>query len=563
MGGVRQAAPLGLDLQSFDPAEAENSRLVFLCRRSQESRDVKPVQLLIKSLNELIAERRHRVPCEAVRVMHESYEKERSKSLKTGKEEEERIIQIAAQRPGRKTGSRLEMLPELKKNPKLSQSDARDPVPYANLCSKGKCGSRSSCCAAGGRDPERRSSVCSFGPRFLKQSADVEAKVRRITESIRKEMSVTVSETDQKIAALMLLKHQEEQERLKLCHQKEEERQEAWKQEQAQRAQAEKTRRKKLLQSLQRWHEEVEARKMLRKHLEKELATLRAQEVLLQEGRWRRLREEMEAQRTETIKAAHAEAKAHKRKQEKLLRDKVEVEKRIREKERQMALEREGKAVRSKVLLEEEVKKKLQLKNHKELLHHSLLKRHLEEQMEAEQARVRSTLENKMRRSCEKRAEAVEARLRELQERASREEARIEKAQKMAELQSHQRLTHKQLLVQLSQSRSERACKHATAQWRSRAEKTHQSNNNRRLCHQRMRESIQREEEAAAETREGQVALKKWRMKRLQRQKEQIQEEAHRQARASFHMRDKVRQQTRCRTFEQMALEASVSQIKL
>lgn len=64
---------------------------------------------------------------------------------------------------------------------------------------------------------------------------------------------------------------------------------------------------------MQRWHEEVEARRRLRERKEENLAVLRVQEVLQQEDRWRRLREEQEAQRRENIKAARKEAEVRKR----------------------------------------------------------------------------------------------------------------------------------------------------------------------------------------------------------------------------------------------------------
>lgn len=551
-----------LDLNNFDMAEAERSRYVLTSPRSLEScarLGIKPVELLIRSLNELVAEQSD-APFEAVRVMHESYEKERMKLLQMCREERERIIQAAGDRwPG---GSKVSGLEATLKD----HSEQRQSIPYADLCLRGKSVSRSSCSPSGPRDPDR-STVCSYSVGELRRSPATETKVEKLSKNTEKEMCVTVSERDRKIAALMLVKHQEEQARLKLSQQEEDKREEARKQEEAQRCEAEKRRRKKLRQSMRHWHEELEARRRLREHQEKEKAGQLEQEVMLQEDRWMRLKEEVESQRRAKVESAQKKAEERKRYQERLLREKQELEDRGREKEMEVAAEKEQRARRSKVLLEKNERRRLQEENHRELLRHILLKRQVEQQVEQEEAQMRSSLEKKLQHSYKKRAQAVEARLRELQERGAREEEQIQRAQLRAKLQSVQQLTHKQILVQLSQRRIEKAALRASAQHRSRAQQTHQRNARRQLCHQRLRERMQREEEAMRKVRESYIFMKEWKRERLRRQREQIQEEAQSLARASFHMRERVRQQTHRRTFDQMALEAqlaaSMSHMKL
>ncbi|XP_073338308.1 coiled-coil domain-containing protein 185-like [Pagrus major] len=537
-----------LDLNNFDSAAAQSSRYVLTSPRSLQScarLGVKPVELLIKSLNERIAERSD-VPFEAVRVMHESYEKERMKRLQMCREERERIIQAAEEdrwSGGKVSG--LEVVPETK-----LRDHSTGPITYADLCLRGK--------SVLSAHPDR-STVSTISLGDLRYSPATEVQLRRLTKDIRKQMCVTVSETDRKIAALMLVKHQEEQDALKLCQQEEQEREEARRQEEARRAQVEKERRRKLKQGMKRWHEELEARRRLRGRLEEQKAGQLEQEVMLQEDRWRRLKEEVEEQRREKIEAAQKEAEGRKVYQEKLLREKQEVEKRRLERERQVAAERAQKARRSKVSQEKEKRKRLEEGNRRELLRHILLKQQVEQQVEEEEAQTRGALEEKLRHSCEKRAQAAEARLRELQERSVQEDEQIQRARLRAELQSFQQLTHKRILVQLSQRRTDRAAMHASARHRARAQQTQERNKHRQLCHQRLRERMQREEEEARRVRESYISTKEWRRERLRRQREQIQEEAHRLARASFHMRERVRQQTHRRTFDQMAREAQLT----
>nr|XP_040034300.1 coiled-coil domain-containing protein 177 [Gasterosteus aculeatus aculeatus] len=550
-----------LDLSNFHWAAAERSRHASTSPRSPEScrrLGVKPVDLLIKSLNEFIAKRRD-VPVGAMTLMHESYERERVRLLQMCRVERQRITRAAGGRwPGSNRVSGLEAKPK----DHTRDGEATGTVPYADLCFRGPPASRSSCSH---RD---RSTVCSFGPGHLRHTpAATEVTVDQLTRDIQKEMCVTVSERDRRIAALMLVKHREEQACLKLRQQEEQVRQEARRHEEALRAEADKVRGEKVRQGMRRWHEELEARRRLRERREEEKAGQLELEALLHEDRCRRLREEVEGQRREKVEAARREAGARKRLQEKLRGEKEEAERRERERDGQAAAEKEQRARRSKASREEEERRRMREDNRRELLRHILLKQQVEQQVAEEEAQVRGALDEKLRRRGETRSAAAEARRRELQERAAREEERARGARRGAQLQGHRHLAHKQILVELSRRRCERAARSASAQRRRRAQEAGQRNRRRSLRHQRLREERLREEAAERMVRESCVFVKDWRRERLRSQRQLMQEEAHRLARASFHLRDRVRQQTRVRTFDQMALEAqltaSISSMKL
>lgn len=531
------------------PSEAEGSeqpRSVQTCARL----GIRPVQLLIKSLNERLAER-NVLPFESVRLMHESYEKERRRLLQTRQEERRRITEAA--------GGRLQCKDSQVSGPEVKdyKRDRRTTghVQYADLCIKGRPASRS-CSAA---DHPGRTRGCSFGLGDLKYPKAIEMKVERLTKDINEEMCVSLSERDRKIAALMLLKHQEEQDSLKLSQKQEQERQEAHRKEEAQRVQEDKERLRKLKKNMQRWQEELEARRRMRQQWEAETTGQREKEVQLQQDKCRRVKEEVEARRKENMNAAQKEACARKHCQEEYLREKEEVEKRRRDRERRVAVEREQKAWRSKLTQVEKKRRQLEERNHQEILRHVLLKEQAERQVEEEAAHRRRQLERKLQRSCEKHTETMEERHKEAQQRAVQEEHNVERARKRAEAQRVRQLTYKQTLVQLSQQRTERAALHTFARSRDRAEQVKEHNRRRQLCHRMLRERIRREEEEARQVRERCISVKEWRRERLRRQREQLQEEAHRLARASFHMRERVRQHTCRRSFDKMALEAQLS----
>ncbi|XP_007546333.1 coiled-coil domain-containing protein 177 [Poecilia formosa] len=534
MEELRSSSPaLCLDLNHSEPPGAGKSSYVITSPHSLESRTqpgIKPVQLLIRSLNELIAGQQA-APYEAMRTLHESYEKERSKlfPMPVWSKEQGRIIQ-----PGR---SRW---------------------PRSNAASSYEVVQK--------RDPER-STISSFSLGDLRYSPSAERKLQKITSEIKRKTCITVPERDRKIAALMLAKHQEEQERLKLCLQEEQERQEARRKEEARQAQAEKERRRRLKQRMKHWHKELEARRRLRLRLEHEKAAQLQQEILFQENRWRKLKEVVEVQRREKLEAALKQTEERKKYQERLLREKMELEKRELEKEKEAAEAKEEKAWRTRELQEKRERKRLQEENHREMLRHILLKRHAEQKMAEDEAQKRNLLEKKLQRSSEKRARAAEAQHRRLRERAARQDVQLQRAQLRAKLQRVQELKHKQILVQQSQRRMERAAENTSALRRSRSQQRRERSRHRQVCHQQLSEKIQREEEASRRLRENYVCVKEGKRERLQKVREQIQEEARRLVQASFHLRDRVRQQTHSRTFHQMALEAqltaSMSRIKL
>lgn len=543
---------LHLDLNNFNKPEAEESRYVLTSPRSLEScarLDIKPVDLLIKSLNQLVTEQQH-VPSEVVRVMHESYEKERMKLLQMCRVERERISQTDSC-----PGSGLDKVPISKLK---DHSGQRHSMPYAELCSKGKSMSRTSCSTAGDKDLDR-STVCSFRLGDLRQFPATERKLQRLTADIERKMCVTVAERDRKIAALMLIKHEEEQAHLMLRQQQDHKREEARKQSEILQAQKEKTRRKNLKQSLRCWQEKLEVLRRLREQREKEKVEQLEQEVKLKENHWRRLKEEVEETCRKKMEASRKEAGSRKCYQEKLLKEKEEAEQREQEKERRILMRREEKARRNRELQAKEERKKIQEVNQRELLRHMLLRQQKEQQVEEEETLMRSSLEKKMQYISVKHAQAVKARLKEQHERTAKEEQQVQRAKLRSKLQRDQELTHKQILLHLSQRRLERAALLASNQRRSRARQLDERNKHRQLCHQRLKERLQSEEEAVRKDRERNLSAKDLRQEKLRRQQEQILQEAQTLTRASFFLRDRVRQQIQSRSFCHMVAQAQLT----
>lgn len=184
--------------------------------------------------------------------MHESYEKERRRLLRACREERERIIiKQAAAAAGsdrcdgvgrdRWNGAGRDKWGGAKKLSTLQRVREID-----TSSSKSKDGRDSDERTGPGQDVEHRQGIRrisdSDGSRSTCNADNKERnrlkvdkslvpslglQLERLTRDIRREMSVTVPDRDRKIAALMLLKHQEEQTRLTLRQLEEQERQEA------------------------------------------------------------------------------------------------------------------------------------------------------------------------------------------------------------------------------------------------------------------------------------------------------------------------------------------------
>ncbi|XP_072293559.1 uncharacterized protein [Eucyclogobius newberryi] len=545
---------LRLDLNNFDSAEAQRSRYVLTSPRSLEScarLGIRPVELLIKSLNQLKTERRD-VPFEVVKVMHELYEMERKRLLRMCRAERERLIIQECEEDSR--GPKRQKAPEV--GPKTSakthskkDEPSEGPITYADLCFKGKSTSRE----------HDRSTLCSISLGDLRQSPATERKLERITTAVNKEMNVTVSEEDRKIAALMLARHEEEQTRLEQSHKEEEERREARHREEAEKMEVERRRVKRLKTGMRRWQEELGFRRWVRAKLEKEKSTQLEQEVLLHENRWRCLKEEVDVQRKEKLMAAAKETEERKRTQERLLRGKHEEERKVLERERLVSVEREQRAKMKRALQEMKERRRLLEENRQELLRHVFTKQRLEQEEKELEEQKRREMEKKIEACRRKYADVVDARLREIRARGAQEQEQIHRAKLRASLQKTEELMHKRVSYDASRRRMERATRHAEESSRSKAAQIQQRNRQRETCHRQTRERLRAEEEEASRAKESCVVRKEWKIEGLRRQREQVQEEARRLALASFHLRDRVRQHTnKNKDFGQMVREAQL-----
>ncbi|XP_073691389.1 uncharacterized protein [Garra rufa] len=551
MEHFRSISPLlHLDINNFNSPEAEDSRYVLTSPRSLEScvrLGVKPVDLLFRSLTDFIDDNQDS-SLEEVTTLYEEYEKGRRERLRLCREEREQIIQEGWNRK-----STLETVLEQTAESQSTESKAK----YPSETNTHDRVHSTSTISISDRFP-RKKFPYSFSLADLRRSPATERRLKSLSQEISRKLSITVPEKDRKIAALMLAKHEEEQFRLRQSMFEEQHHEEEQRREEAQRGRMEQRRRKDLLRHIRRWQEDLEERRRLREKEEVKLAEQCKQEALQQEERWRRLAEEQQARRRFKLDVASRDAKERKRSQERLLQEKERVEEAQREKELREVLEKEQHALRSKQTHEKREKRRLQQENQRELLKHLLLKKEAEEQERTEKEQKQERMEEKLQRSKKNHALILKARVQEMQSRAAKEEEQMRMAQQRAKRENRERLELKQMLVQRCQRRMERAALQTLEEKCRRAQLVRGVNEEKKLSHRRLRDQVLEKEKAQWEERCKAMTQKELRREKLQKERAEAQERSRMVAHASSYMRERVREQTTRRTFDQMAREAEL-----
>ncbi|KAG9275002.1 coiled-coil domain-containing protein 177-like [Astyanax mexicanus] len=570
MEDCRPGSPLmHLDLNNFDTPEAELSRYVLTSPRSLEScarLGVKPIDLLFKTLTEFMDEHQD-TPMEALAALYEVYERGRRERVRLCRKERERIIQegkepVLAMKPFSGLETVLEQASEtqsidskIKKchSESLPMGKSRSAVGFAHDSLMTKTPSEPKSPYSSQLLPYSHS----LGD--LRHSPSTARKLGRLRQDICRKLKVTVPEKDCKIAALMLVKQEEEQAQILQSQREQQRREEAQKKEEVRRAIVEHRRRKELLRSLRRWHEDIEARRRQRQKEQAEVAQRQKWETLEQEERWRRRAEEQEERRRNQLEKARKEAEERTRRRENLLGELQRKEQAKKEDALGNAKVREFQARRSKSMKERRERQRLREENQRDQLRHSLLKREVEEKAQAEEEVRRNELERRLQRSEEKHSQLLEARLGDLRERAKKEAVRARRACLRACQEQKERQEAKEVLAQLSQRRADEAQQHVDQQSRSRVQQVMLENLEKEMRHRRLRKHVLKVDEAQLEQRRDAVALKEQRREQLRREREEALEKSRKVAHASSCMREIVREQSRSRTFQQMALQAELS----
>lgn len=392
----------------------------------------------------------------------------------------------------------------------------------------------------------------------LSHSPQTTQKVERIVKEVKRRGLKAVPERDRKIAALMLARYQEEdimsQTRYVAHLQWDSER----RIEELRREREERDKQRAVLQCQRAWQSQVSTRQRRLSQQEREAAAAKLRRVAENEERWRELAEQQERSRLQKLQQAAREEKLKKAIQEQNLK--------ALEEERAAMLEHEKVLIKEKLTIaelkrqerEHQVLEELRGLNRAEKRRHTALIQEIERREADEREEARRTAEEKLSRSLENYEQIQERRGQELREKAKREEQQIQKARKAAEQRERQQKEQMEARAREAVKRAQQAAMVAEERAREKAQRAVQSRLEKERLQRLNRQKVEEEEKQRRLELLQSIERKLEKSEQIFREKRAVLESARSVARASFHVRDRVREETNMRTFDKMVLEAQL-----
>ncbi|XP_071354528.1 coiled-coil domain-containing protein 177 [Trachinotus anak] len=392
----------------------------------------------------------------------------------------------------------------------------------------------------------------------LSHSPQTTQKVERIVKEVKRRGLKAVSERDRKIAALMLARYQEEdimsQTRYVAHLQWDSER----RMEELRREQEDREKQRAVLQCQRVWQTQVSIRQRRLSQQERESAAAKMRQAEENEERWRELSEQQERSRLLRLQQAAREEKHKKALQEQNLKALEEERAAMLEQERLLLKEKLTMAELKRQEKEHQAQEERRGLNKAEKRRHAALIQEIARREQEEREEARRAAEEKLSRSLENYEQIVERRGQELKEKAKREEKQIQKARRAAEKREKQQQQQLEARVKEAEKRAQQAALVAEEKAKEKAQRAIQSRQEKERLQKLNRQRVEEEEKQRRLELLQSIERKLEKSEQIFREKRAVLESARSVARASFHVRDKVREETNMRTFDKMALEAQL-----
>lgn len=392
----------------------------------------------------------------------------------------------------------------------------------------------------------------------LSHSPQTTQKVERIVKEVKRRGLNAVSERDRKIAALMLARYQEEdimsQTRYVAHLQWDSER----RMEELRREQEEREKQRAVLQCQRVWQTQVSIRQRRLSQQERESAAAKLRQAEESEERWRELAEQQERSRLQRLQQTVREEKHKKTLQEQNRKALEEERSAMLEQERLLLKEKLTMAELKRQEKEHQAQEERRGLNKAEKRRHAALIQEIARREQEEREEARRAAEEKLSRSLENYEQIVERRGQELKEKARREEKQIQKARKAAEKRERQQQQLLEARVKEAEKRAQQAALVAEEKAKEKAQRAVQSRQEKEKLQRLNRQRVEEEEKQRRLELLQSIERKLEKSEQIFKEKRAVLESARSVARASFHVRDKVREETNMRTFDKMALEAQL-----
>ncbi|XP_067311074.1 coiled-coil domain-containing protein 177 [Pseudorasbora parva] len=392
----------------------------------------------------------------------------------------------------------------------------------------------------------------------LSHSPQTMQKVERIVKEVKRRGLKAVPERDRKIAALMLARYQEEdimsQTRYVAHLQWDSEK----RLEELRREREEREKQRAVQQCQRAWQSQVSTRQRWLNQQERETAEAKLRQAVESEERWRELAEQQERSRLQKLQQAAREEKHKKALQEQNLKALEEERTAVLEQEKLLLKEKLTIAELKRQEREHQIQEERRGLNRAEKRRHAALIQEIARREVDEREEARRTADEKLSRSLENYEQIQEKRGQELKEKAKREEKQIQKARRAAERREQQLKEQMEAKAREAERRAQQAAQVAEERAREKAQRAGQSRQEKERLQRLNRQRVEEEEKQRRLELLQSIERKLEKSEMIFREKRAVLESARSVARASFHVRDRVREETNMRTFDKMALEAQL-----
>ncbi|KAM9777744.1 coiled-coil domain-containing protein 177 [Neosynchiropus ocellatus] len=392
----------------------------------------------------------------------------------------------------------------------------------------------------------------------LSHSPQTTQKVERIVKEVKRRGLNAVSERDRKIAALMLARYQEEdimsQTRYVAHLQWDSER----RMDELRREQEDREKQRVVLECQRVWQTQVSIRQRRLSQQERESAAAKMRQAEENEERWKELAEQQERTRLLKLQQAAREEKHKKALQEQNLKSLEEERAAMLEQERLLLNEKLTMAELKRQEKEHQAQEERRGLNKAEKRRHVALIQEIARREQEEREEARRQADEKLNRSLENYEQIVERRGQELKEKAKREEKQIQKARKAAEKRERQLQQQMEARMKEAEKRAQQAAMVAEVRAKEKAQRAVQSRQEKERLQKLNRQRVIEEEKQRRQELLQSIEKKLEKSEQIFKEKRAVLESARSVARASFHVRDRVREETNMRTFDKMALEAQL-----
>ncbi|KAJ6655226.1 hypothetical protein lerEdw1_005570 [Lerista edwardsae] len=365
-----------------------------------------------------------------------------------------------------------------------------------------------------------------------------------------------IPERDKKIAALMLARHQEEEE----MKDRQMQVSDAWEKmkwkEKKHKAKMEKNRQYQLGESMYQWQKDQDQRRNKLRLEEQQLLAARERDIMLRDKKWKKMAKEQDCRRREKMDNAKLQADYKKRCQEKQLWDKRLNEKNSREHSTHMYKEKMLQALEKKLIKEMERKRRKVDMNDYKKTRHTHLKEQVDDRIKADELYKRLCIEQKLQRSQEILEQLLDERNRELKEKSFKEEEQGMIARAKAKETEEEKRRRKEMLLQIAEMKIQQARDIMTKNIQDRSQRMQEINCMKERNHHCRKQKLDDDEKCHLREMQDALRRKDQKCNQILRHKDAAIEESRRIAKASYDLREKARDLINHNSFDRMVLDA-------